>query len=158
MVDRFLDALERELSWLIQPREVDTLFLGGGTPTFLSERQLERLLELCHTWLPLAVGGEFSCEANPRDCTPEKLNRLRIYGIHRLSIGGQSFNDEKLKVLERDHTGVELSDVVKQAMQVFPHVSLDFNFLLPPEKRWISGGATWPWRSTTASLMYRPMV
>src|SRR5438034_8545632 len=60
LVGAFLDALERELSGLAQPHEVDTLFFGGGTPTHLSPQQMERLFSIVRRWLPVAAGGEFS--------------------------------------------------------------------------------------------------
>src|SRR5882672_5935531 len=67
LIDAYLESLERELSWLGEPREVDTLFFGGGTPTHLPQRQLKRLFAIVRRWFPLAAGGEFSIEANPRD-------------------------------------------------------------------------------------------
>src|SRR6187455_1425062 len=67
LVGAYLDALERELSWLGRPYEVDTLFFGGGTPTHLLPDQLERLFGIVRQWFPLAAGGEFSVEANPID-------------------------------------------------------------------------------------------
>ncbi len=134
LVDDFLQALEREFQMqLAHPREVDTLFWGGGTPTHLSEPQLNRLFSLCHRWLPLAAGGEWSCEANPRDCQPDKLAQLRAGGVTRLSVGGQSFHDDKLKRLERDHTGEELREVLERARPVFPSLSLDLIFATPAE-------------------------
>lgn len=133
LVDRFLDALERELSTLGAPREVDTLFWGGGTPTFLDLAQLQRLVELMRRWLPLAAQGEWSCEANPLDCTSEKLSLLRSAGITRLSIGGQSFNAAKLKLLQRDHSPRQLDRAIETVQELFDHVSLDLIFAAPGE-------------------------
>src|SRR2546421_12077607 len=65
LIDAYLEALERELSGLGQPHEVDTLFFGGGTPTHLMAKQLERLFGIARWWFPLAAGGELSVEANP---------------------------------------------------------------------------------------------
>src|SRR5215216_1794391 len=67
LIDAYLEALQRELSWLGQPHEVDTLFFGGGTPTHLPPNQLERLFAIAKRAFPLAPGGEFSIEANPND-------------------------------------------------------------------------------------------
>lgn len=133
LVEPFLDALERELASLGEPHEVDTLFWGGGTPTYLSGSQLDRLIELSRQWLPLAPGGEWSCEANPLDCTGEKLHRLRDAGVTRLSVGGQSFHDAKLKLLERDHSGQQLSETLTAARSIFPDLSLDLIFAAPGE-------------------------
>src|SRR2546425_2106978 len=65
LMDRYLEAIERELSGLGEPHEVDTLFFGGGTPTRLPPHKLERLITTVLRWLPLAAGHEFSIEANP---------------------------------------------------------------------------------------------
>src|SRR5690349_21806011 len=67
LIAGYLQALEIELSRLGEPREVDTLFFGGGTPTHLPPAQLARLLVLARRWFPLAPDGELSIEANPAD-------------------------------------------------------------------------------------------
>src|SRR5262249_50562218 len=72
LIDTYLEALGAELSTLSRPQSVETIFLGGGTPTHLSAEQLERLFALLGGWLVLADGGEFSVEANPDTLTSEK--------------------------------------------------------------------------------------
>src|SRR5437773_8539823 len=67
LIGPYLDALERELSGLERPREVDTLFFGGGTPSHLPREQLQRLFAIARSWFPLAPGGEMNVEANPID-------------------------------------------------------------------------------------------
>src|SRR5262249_54744693 len=99
----YLDALEIELSGLREPQPIATLFFGGGTPTYLPHRSLERLLRLTQKWLPLQPGHEFSVEANPSYLDVEKIDLLRAYGANRLSLGVQSFQPNLLTVLERDH-------------------------------------------------------
>lgn len=133
LIDRYLDALEIELSLLGLPRLMQTIFIGGGTPTLLPEKPLQRLLDLLARWLPLEVGGEWSCEANPLDCNRVKLELLRAAGVNRLSIGGQSFDDRKLQSLERDHTGDELTRAIDVAGSHFDNVSLDLIFAAPDE-------------------------
>ena len=76
LVDDYLRAIELELRALQQPREVDTLFFGGGTPTHLSLEALARLLETVRGWFPLAAGGEFSLEANPADLSDEEIDSV----------------------------------------------------------------------------------
>src|SRR5690606_31810600 len=92
LIADYLRAIEIELSWLKTPREVDTPFFGGGTPTHLPVGDLARLLQLARRWFPLAIGGEFSIEANPADLDDEKLALLLEYGVNRISLGGQSFD------------------------------------------------------------------
>jgi len=99
----YLRALERELSSLGQPRAVDTLFIGGGTPTHLSAQDLETLLAIVNRWLPLAPDAEFSVEANPAGFTTETVGILHKQGVNRVSLGVQSFSTPLLRTLERDH-------------------------------------------------------
>src|SRR5437870_1094939 len=108
LIDAYLEALERELSGLGRPHEVDTLFFGGGTPTHLPPRQLERLLTTVRQWFPLATGGEFSVEANPIDLDDAKSAVLAGAGVTRVSLGAQSFDDWKLAALERDHCDLDV--------------------------------------------------
>src|SRR6185503_3776504 len=100
LIDGYLRALEREISWLGTPCPVDTQYFGGGTPTHLPPTALKRLVELARHWLPLAENYEFSVEANPLDVTPERLTTLREGGVTRISLGIQSFADRKLELLE----------------------------------------------------------
>src|SRR4051794_30496116 len=106
LVEAYLNALQRELNQLCQPHEVDTLFLGGGTPTHLAPDQLRRLFTIGREAFPLAAGGEFSVEANPIDLARSGdsiLSGLSAAGVTRLSLGVQSFKPDKLALLERDH-------------------------------------------------------
>lgn len=134
LIDAYLDALELELAQQLgQPRSVKTLFLGGGTPSYLSGPQMQRLQEMLGKWLPLEPGGEYSCEANPLDCTAEQLDLLRASGVNRISLGGQSLSDRKLQVLERDHQSNDLVSAVHRCAERFPSVSLDLIFAAPGE-------------------------
>ncbi len=133
LVASFLSALRSELEQLAAPVSIDTLFIGGGTPTHLNPSDLQELLSLLQTWLPLNEQGEWSVEANPIDCTDDKLTLLRSAGVNRISIGGQSFNDHKLKWLERDHTGQDLHAAIDMATKHFSNVSLDLIFAAPEE-------------------------
>jgi len=134
LVEAYLDALERELSWLEQPRPVDTLFLGGGTPTHLAAPQLQRLLDLVTRWFPLASGGEFSVEANPVDLGATNRNAvLRQAGVTRVSLGVQSFDPPTLELLERDHRESEIRRAAEMARSLARSVSLDLIFGVPDE-------------------------
>ncbi len=133
LFDRFLDGLERELQALEEPRPVETLFIGGGTPTILPDRDMHRLLAMLTRWLPLAQGGEWSIEANPLDITRDRCQLLAEQGVNRLSIGGQSFQGDKLRRLERDHSPDQLGHAIAAACQTFDRVSLDLIFAAPDE-------------------------
>lgn len=133
LIEAYLDALSRELETLETPRPVETIFLGGGTPTHLSPRQLERLLALVSRWFPTTPGHEFSVEANPSDVTDERLAVLAAGGITRLSLGAQSFDLAKLRLLERDHDAATIVQAVEMARRHGLAVSLDLIFGTPGE-------------------------
>ena len=92
-VDALLAELDLERDVLAEPLE--TVFLGGGTPTFTNGRELRRLLE------SLPAAAELTVEANPETVTPELAQLLRVSGVTRISLGAQSFQPELLRVLER---------------------------------------------------------
>ncbi|MCA9144409.1 MAG: radical SAM family heme chaperone HemW [Planctomycetales bacterium] len=133
LVDTYLRAIERELSWLGSPREVDTLFIGGGTPTHLSLPQLQLLCDIVTRWFPLVSGHEFSVEANPLDLTPEKAELLASFGVNRMSLGIQSFASAKLELLERDHRAEQIASAFAAARHTMSSVSLDLIFGAPGE-------------------------
>ena len=131
LIESYLVALEREVSSLETPRDVDTLFLGGGTPTHPPPAQLARLLELIRRCFVLAPGYEFSVEANPNDLTDDKIGLLAGVGVNRVSLGVQSFDPDVLRMLERDHTPAEIADVVPRLGKRIANVSLDLIFGVP---------------------------
>ncbi len=133
LIDRYLLALERELSLLGARQEIDTLFFGGGTPSHLPAEQLERLFEIVWKQFQLADGYECSLEANPADINAARMAVLRQYGVNRLSLGVQSFNAEKLRFLERDHTAGEIYQAFELARESIENVSLDLIFATPQD-------------------------
>jgi oxygen-independent coproporphyrinogen-3 oxidase len=133
LVEAYLRAIAIELASLGGPLELDTLFIGGGTPTHLPAAALCRLLALLRETFVLADGFEFSVEANPVDVTPGLAALLADHGVTRLSLGVQSFNADKLCLLERDHSGDVARRACEIAMAAFPSVSLDLIFGVPGE-------------------------
>lgn len=133
LIEPYLAAITAELALLGQPREVDTLYFGGGTPTFLPPKQLELLCQQVLKWHPLADGYEWTVEANPGDLDAERIEVLAKAGVNRLSLGAQSFRDEKLKLLERDHCGDDVHRAVELARAAGMRVSTDLIFAAPGE-------------------------
>jgi len=122
--DALLAELERE-RWRLAP-EVETVFVGGGTPTFTAPEAFERVLAA----LPNA--GELTVEANPETVTPELASLLREGGVNRVSLGAQSFRPQLLDVLER----VAGPDDVRRAVfnlrdAGFDNISLDLIYGIP---------------------------
>lgn len=133
LIPRYLTCLQREMESLRQTTEVDTIFIGGGTPTHLPPQDLRRLLALSQEKFPLAIGGEFSVEANPIDITTEKVDLLAEAGVTRLSLGAQSFSADKLAMLERDHDAEIIRQAVETASERIEQISLDLIFAAPGE-------------------------
>jgi oxygen-independent coproporphyrinogen-3 oxidase len=127
----YVRALSREIERVETPQAVDTLFFGGGTPTYLSTSELENCLHTIRRWFPLRANQEFSVEANPGTFDAEKLRVLRDAGLTRVSLGCQSFDPALLRVLERDH---QPADVFRAVDLLRGHgliVSLDLIFGVP---------------------------
>ncbi len=136
LIPRFLSALQLELvrEATGQPRDVETLFFGGGTPTHLPAADLDKLLALVRSSFPLATGGEFSVEANPLDLLDaERLAVLRSHGVTRINLGVQSFSPRKLELLERDHRPADIATAFAAARSVADSVGLDLIFGTPGE-------------------------
>lgn len=134
-VDEYIESLGKEMAlWQddLAKAKIETIFLGGGTPTALSLEQLERLLTLIHQYIPLEHIKEFSSEANPDELTLEKMQLMRKFGVNRLSMGVQTFNQDLLKILGRTHSNNHVYDVIQYAKQTeFPSISIDLMYGLP---------------------------
>ncbi len=134
LVPTYLEAIEKELSrQLGEPREIDTLYFGGGTPTQLGAIDFAKLARLTRHWHPLAEGYEWTVEANPADMTVEMAQAMADAGVNRLSLGAQSFRAEKLKVLERDHDDGQIVRSVELARRHGMEVAIDLIFASPGE-------------------------
>lgn len=150
LADSFLESLRVELQQLRQPAPVDTLFLGGGTPTRLSIEHLNRLFDLLDQWLPIRSDGELSVEANPEDITAELLDCLQSRGVNRISLGIQSFASPKLQILERTHDRATASRAIEMATSVIGNVSIDLIFAAP-------GETPQQWRDDVAHALSLPI-
>ena len=131
LIEKYLIALDAELRSCGNCRPVETLFIGGGTPTYPSPDKLKQLLDLVHDWFPLDSGGEYSVEANPCDITESKVAILSAAGVTRVSLGAQSFNQKKLRVLDRSHTETDVVNAVTLLRKYHLHVSIDLIFRPP---------------------------
>ncbi len=135
-VDEYIEMLIKEMrhsNKINRDNPLKTIFIGGGTPTALSAKQLDRLFEGIKTeLLPVNELVEFAVEANPGELTQDKLSVLKNAGVTRLSIGVQSFDDELLKKIGRVHRTDDVFRTVHQAEQAgFDNISLDLMYALP---------------------------
>lgn len=134
-VDEYLDMLKKEMQMALekypQPK-LKTIFVGGGTPTSLNERQLDFLCRSINETLPFGKYTEFTFEANPGDLSAEKLSILYNAGVNRLSFGVQSFNDELLKRIGRTHRAADVYETIENAQKTgFTNISVDLIYGLP---------------------------
>ena len=131
--EAYLEALCREIAMREEPqRKVRTLYFGGGTPSLLSLKQLERVMECLSEHFDLSLMEEATLEANPEDITPSYAEGLRRLGFNRLSLGVQSFGDADLKVLNRVHNAHQALDAIAIAQRAgFDNISIDLMYGLP---------------------------
>ena len=114
--------------------EVATIFFGGGTPSVLKGEQMERIMKAIRQAFPVKADAEITIEMNPGTVTKEKLETYYKIGINRLSIGLQTTDDERLKVLGRIHTYEQFLHNYQWAREVgFQNISVDLMSALPKE-------------------------
>ena len=115
-------------------RQVDTVFIGGGTPTLLKCQEMERILNAVHARFSVSAHAEISMEANPGTVSEEKLKHYHEMGINRLSLGIQSFSDRMLRTLGRIHSGQEAVKAVSWAREAgFDNLNMDLMYGLPEQ-------------------------
>jgi oxygen-independent coproporphyrinogen-3 oxidase len=133
-VDALLTDLEQDLELLAENRLVQSVFIGGGTPSLFAAESLNRLLDGVRQQIPLAEDAEITLEANPGTFEIGKFADFRALGITRLSIGIQSFQDNHLKRLGRIHNAAEAMTAIEMAQQAgFDNINLDLMFGLPEQ-------------------------
>lgn len=140
--DRTVDAICAEMARWREPlagRTVETIFLGGGTPTVLNPSQLTRIVQQAHDCFTLSATCEFSSEANPGAVDRDKFALLRGLGVNRLSMGVQSFQPDELRFLGRIHDVDDVYRAFDDARGAgFENINLDLIFGLPhqPVSNW----------------------
>ena len=129
-IDALLADLEASLP-LIWGRSIQTVFLGGGTPSLFSPEAIDRLIGGIRARVRLAPDAEVTLEANPGTFEKDRFKAFRQAGITRLSVGVQSFDDAHLKALGRVHDRDQALAAVTEAAQVFDTFNLDLMYALP---------------------------
>jgi oxygen-independent coproporphyrinogen-3 oxidase len=133
----YVDALLRDLDGelvLAQERPLQTIFIGGGTPSLFSGDAVRRLLDGVRARIPLASDAEITLEANPGAVDAARFAEFRDAGVTRLSIGVQSFRDARLRALGRVHDADEARRAFELARRAgFAYVNLDLMYALPED-------------------------
>ncbi len=137
-VELYLQALFREIDFVAEScrdRILDTIYIGGGTPTTLEAGELDRLLQHIHDRFDFAQVKEFTVEAGRADSiTPEKLDVLKRHGVTRISVNPQTMNDETLKYIGRHHTVAQVKEAFRMARAAgFGNINMDIILGLPGE-------------------------
>lgn len=132
-----VEALIKEITLrkeYLNGEPIETIYFGGGTPSLLSNLELERILNSVSALNSIASNAEITLEANPEDLTEEKLQALHSMGINRLSLGTQSFINSELKWMNRMHTSVQAAKAIGLAQRIgFDNISIDLIFGLPDQ-------------------------
>ena len=136
----YLGYLKREIEMqgklFAGHNEVEQLHFGGGTPTYLSDAQMEDLLQHLRRWFSFASDstGEYAIEVDPRSVTPERIHSLRRQGFNRLSLGVQDFDPEVQKAVNRIQPESQTREIIKAARDAgFRSISIDLIYGLPKQ-------------------------
>ena len=133
----YVHALCRELEMrkdYLEGEDIETIYLGGGTPSQLLREELEEIFNHIYKVYPVREDAEITLEANPDDLTPEYVAMLRQLPINRISMGIQTFQEETLKLLHRRHTAVQAIEAFRRCREAgFQNISIDLMYGLPGE-------------------------
>ena len=133
----YIHALCQELEMrknYLEGEEIETIYLGGGTPSQLTEKELNKIFTSLYNIYKVKEDAEITLEANPDDLTPEYVSMLRRLPINRISLGIQTFQEETLKLLHRRHTARQAIEAFQRCREAgFRNISIDLMYGLPGE-------------------------
>lgn len=130
LVPEYLRAMDLELP-NVRGHALDTLYFGGGTPSHLEPDELDQLFRLVLKRFDISPTTEVTVEANPDGLTTDKIDVMQQHGVNRVSLGVQSFRDDVLKFLERDHRADDVEEVAERLRSRIPNFSVDLIFAVP---------------------------
>lgn len=131
-VERYVSALTKEIEIFSQKETIDTIYFGGGTPSLLTPKQLEKILDSVYKKFSVDETAEITMEMNPATVTLETLQAYKNLGVNRASFGAQTFDDTELKRLGRKHTAQDVRETIELLRNAdFDNVSFDLIAGLP---------------------------
>ncbi len=133
---RLVEAIRADIraqAELLGPRQLASVFFGGGTPSLMDPQAVADILDDARALFPPAGEIEVSLEANPTDAEAGRYAALADAGITRLSMGIQSFDDAALKILGRDHSAASARRAAATAAAIFPRLSIDLIYARPDQ-------------------------
>ena len=128
-INSYLDSLENEIKQDYKNEQIETIYIGGGTPSSLSIEELNKLFEIIKLF-KLNDNYEFTIECNVEDITKEKLELFKNNKVNRLSIGIESFNDEYLKYLNRSYKSKDIKNKINLAKIYFNNINIDLIYAI----------------------------
>ena len=135
-IDRYVDAVIKEIlnnSEILSEYKIKTIYFGGGTPSYISEKYIEKILQVLNLFIS-ENPEEITIELNPADCNYEKLKSYVDMGINRYSLGMQSANNDTLKLIGRRHTREDVKTAISNMTKAgIKNISLDIITGLPNE-------------------------
>ena len=132
-IDKYLDKLEEEINSIYQGEVLETIYIGGGTPSSLNIKQLERLFNILEVFKK-SKDIEFTIESNFENITKEKLLLYKKYGINRLSFGLESISKKNLVFLNRNISKEKINDTISTCRELgFNNINVDLMYALPVE-------------------------
>ena len=132
-VDKYIDCLIDEINSMNKVQNIETIYIGGGTPSALNDEQLHRLLSVLRKKIPQQL-REFTFEANPEDLVDSRVALVKEYGVDRISMGVQTFNDELLKILGRGHVAGDVDMAITNCKKYgIKDINVDLMFSLPKQ-------------------------
>ncbi len=131
-VDALLCDLVSELPF-VWGRPIETIFIGGGTPSLFSAQAIDKLLKGIRSLVTVQPMAEITMEANPGTFEQERFQGFKDAGVNRLSVGVQSFNNQHLKTLGRIHNADEAKKALQAACTIFERVNIDLMYALPKQ-------------------------
>lgn len=130
LVDRYLEALDKEIKEKYQSNNIRTLYIGGGTPSSLTLEQIDKLF-LILKQIKVNSDAEITFEVNVNDITEELLQKLKDNKVNRISIGIETINDKFLKLLNRNHTTQDVISKIDLSKKYFNNINVDFMYAFP---------------------------
>ena len=131
---RYVDALCREMEMRKTDTPIGTIYLGGGTPSQLSIPQLQQLFDTIYKYNKVSEGAEVTIECNPDDVTKAFAKAVSLLPVNRVSMGAQTFNDERLRFLRRRHTSAQVAAAIDRLREAgIQNISIDLMYGFPEE-------------------------
>ena len=133
-IEEYIQAVKKEIAWQKIKSEITTIYIGGGTPSYIESKYIKEILEEIHN-KNVSENAEITIEVNPGTVTIEKLTDYKQAGINRLSIGLQTSKDELLKQIGRIHNFEQFLDTYKMARKVgVKNINVDLMLGLPNQR------------------------